>query len=192
MTNEETSRLERNDFDIDTIVQKLEKTASVKEKALFREAIEKMKEGSTLYESLRLTPDMLEVIYQHGYQLFQSGKYKEALSTFRILQTLHPEDKRYPFAIAAALHFEKNYVEAAAYYMIYASMDRTDPIPFYHLYDCFLKEKHPTIAENALDEAYRLAKGNPKYHDLKEKIELELKHIESKDSEIKIHKEIKG
>jgi type III secretion system low calcium response chaperone LcrH/SycD len=193
MVDDRSNDVKMND-DIETIIARLEATSSENGKILIREAIEKMKNGANYIEALRLTPEVLEVIYQHGYHLFQSGKYKDALSTFEILRGLNPEDQRYAFAIAACHHFAKNYTEAIAYYIIYASFEQGDPIPFYHMYDCFLKTNHPTLAANALDEAYRRAKGNPKYHDLKEKIELELKNtgIDAKGSEININKEIKG
>ena len=48
-----------------------------------------------------------------GTTKFQGGKYDEAIQHFTILRDLFPEDYRYSFAIGAALHYKKQYQEAA-------------------------------------------------------------------------------
>jgi tetratricopeptide (TPR) repeat protein len=94
-------------------------------------------------------------------------------------------DPRYVFAIAATHHHMKNYDEAAGYYMLYEALHPTDPIPYYHLYDCFRKTNNPELAENALRAAFRLAEKDSKYEDLKTKIEMELKQFQSSGSQAK-------
>lgn len=147
---------------------------------LMEDAFVKMsREGLSLPEALGFTPEIMEVIYQHAYHLFQSGKYGEALLVFNLLRQLNPDDNRFTFAIAACHHYNKDYVNAAAHYLVYETRDIQNPIPYFHLYDCFTKLGHSAIALNALNEALRLAKLNPKHDKLKEKIQLELNYLEA-------------
>jgi type III secretion system low calcium response chaperone LcrH/SycD len=134
-------------------------------------------EGLTPQEAMGISDDVIEEIYEHGYHFFKSGKFKDALAIFSVLnQLVGGSDPRYLFAIAATHHHMKNYVEAAGYYMIYEALHPTDPLPYFHLYDCFKKDNKPEMAVNALKAALRLCEKDPKYADLKAKIELELKN----------------
>lgn len=145
---------------------------------LIEETLTKMlSENLSLKEALGFTDEMIEEIYEHGYHLFQSGKYKDALTVFDLLRQIDGLDPRLTFAIAACNHQAKNYIEAAGNYMLYEALDQTNPLPYYHLYDCFLKMGHPALAFDALKLAHRLAGDNPRYTELKGKIEIELQHL---------------
>jgi type III secretion system low calcium response chaperone LcrH/SycD len=149
--------------------------ASLIEETLTRIELENL----SLKDALGFSQDLIEEIYEHGYHLFQSGKYKEALPIFELLRQLDGMDPRYTFAMAASHHQIKNYSEAAGYYMLCEVLDSKNPLPYYHLYDCFTRINEPSLAAGALNAADRLAGENPQYADLKNKIEMELKHLAS-------------
>lgn len=153
---------------------------------LVQKAIEKVKnEGASLQEALGFSPALMKVIYQHGYHLFQSGKFKDAIDTFTLLHHLDRSNLDYIFSIAAANHQAKDYTAAAAFYMVYEIIDPTNPIPYLHLYDCFMKSGYKRLAYNSLLEAERLAALDPKHSELHTKIQLEMnqyKQEEDKES----------
>ena len=128
-------------------------------------------------DALGFSPEVMEVIYQYGYNLFQNGKYADALIVFENLRQLDITDIRYSFAIAACYHYSKRYLDAAANYLIYKYMDPLNPIPCFHLYDCYMKSNHPASALFELQEALILANRSPEYNELKEKIQVELQHV---------------
>ena len=128
-------------------------------------------------DALGLTPDMMEAIYQQGYNFFQTGKYRDALTIFNALRYLDILDGRYTFAIAACYHHLKDYTNAAANYLIYRQMDPLNPEASFHLYDCFFKTQNPTASLFYIQEALVLAGMDPKYADFKEKIKLETEHL---------------
>lgn len=143
---------------------------------VIEEALAKIEiEGATPQEAMEISDDVIDEIYEHGYHFFQSGKFKDALAIFNVLnQLVGGSDPRYVFAIAATHHHMKNYHEAAGYYMLYEALHPTDPLPYYHLYDCFRKIDNQELAANALKSALKLAEQDPKFGDLKTKIEMEL------------------
>ncbi len=148
---------------------------------LMEEALLKIElEGLTPAEAVGIPQDMIEEMYTNGYHFFQSGKFKEALAIFNfITQLVDGTDPRFTFAIAAAHHHLKNYNEAAGYYMLYEMIHPENPLPYYHLYDCFKNLGNKELALAALITAQKIAGDDPINAALKAKIELELKHQES-------------
>lgn len=179
MSNENINHNFIEDPDVKAIIERLGDEIPPKAVPLIQNAIAKIESNVSIEDALGLTPEIIEVIYKHGYHLYQSGKFREALNVFNLLHFFNPTENRYIFSIAACHHQSKNYLEAAAYYMIYEINDQKNPLPFFHLYDCFIHADHPSLARNALDEALRLAKLDPKHHELKGRIEMELKRFET-------------
>lgn len=134
-------------------------------------------------EALDLPPQLAEELYIKGYYLYQSGKFKEALAIFTIVNfLLMGAEPKLIFSMAACHHHLKDFIAAAQYYMMYQTFDKDNPIPFYHLYDCFQKTGHATAAEAALKCARDLAAKETKYTDLLHKIDLQLKNVEMNPS----------
>lgn len=146
--------------------------------SLVEETIVKMnKENLLPKDALEFPPEVMEVIYQQGYNLFQNGKYQDALLIFNTLRQLDITDPRYSFAIASCYQYQKRYLDAVANYMIYKYLDPMDPIPSFHIYDCFMKANEPLSALMAIQEAIVLAERSPQYENLKRKMILELDHL---------------
>jgi type III secretion system low calcium response chaperone LcrH/SycD len=146
--------------------------------SLVEEAIVKMNQENLLpKDALGFPPEVMEMIYQQGYNLFQNGKYQDALRIFDILRQLDISDTRYSFAIASCYHYQKQYLNAVASYMIYKYLDPLDPIASFHIYDCMMKANYPLSALMAIQEALVLAGRDPQYEGLKRKMLLELDHL---------------
>lgn len=164
--------------EVHDIIEKLGDKIPPKTAPMVEEVITKMRADNLLpKDALGFSPEVIEVIYQQGYNLFQSGKYKDALLIFTNLWQLDPTNSRYPFAIAACYHYSKDYLNAAANYIFYKYMDPLNPIPCFHLYDCYVKINEPISALYEIQEALVLSDKNPRYAQLKEKIQLEFIHF---------------
>lgn len=166
---------------IDAAVEGIKDRVPEKFVPMIKEALVKIeKENITPQEAMGISEEVLEEIYEYGYHCFQSGKFKDALIIFNILdQWAGSSNPRFLFAIAATHHHMKHYQEAAGYYMLYEILHPRDPLPYYYLYDCFKKLNHPDLALNALRAAGDLATSTPKYEKLKAKIDVELNHLAS-------------
>ena len=125
---------------------------------LIEEAVSKINTGILAKDALSLTPEVMELFYQQGYNFFQNGKYQDALIIFNVLRFLDITDSRYTFAIAACYHYMKDYLNAAANYLIYREMDPFNPVTSFHIYDCFRKANFPTSALFHIEEALFLAR----------------------------------
>jgi len=133
----------------------------------------------TFKEAIGFSSELIEEMYGYAYTLFQSGKYEEVLPIFTILRFIDGNDERFTFSIAVTHHHMKNYTEAAGNYMLCELLNPDDPLPLYHLSDCFTKLNQPELALNALKMANQVAAKDPKYAQLKEKTELEIEHLKS-------------
>lgn len=146
---------------------------------LLEEALNKvLVEGLSIKEALNIPQMMIDGYYENGYYLFKSGKFKEAIKVFQFLSFFDALDRRYVLAIATTFHQMKSYVDAAGYYLEYAALDPTNPMPYYYLYDCFTKMNHPLLAYNALKKAQQIAGENPEYAQLKNKLDLEIVNLQ--------------
>ena len=142
------------------------------------EAYAKMKAGGMLpKDALKLPAELMELAYQYGYNLFQSGKYREALPIFSLLRQLDISDLRTTFAIAACHHYSGEYLEAAGNYLVYKYMDPLNPIPNYHLYDCYMKAEYLQTALYVLQEGIILCDRDPRHGELGERLRLEMEHL---------------
>lgn len=164
--------------EIRALIEKEAPTVPANEKQMMEDTIYKIAvEKKSPMEAMGVTPAELEYKYQEAYNHFQAGKYDEAIAIFRMLSRMDPHDYRYPFAIGAALQYQKKYSAAAGSYIIASYLDPLNPIPRYHLYDCFMKTNQHMSALWAITEALTLAKMDKKYETMAAKAELEKQHL---------------
>lgn len=153
---------------------------SPKMQHMAEEAFEKILEGNSLpKQALGISDQLIEKFYSYAYQAFQAGKYDETLPVFKFLRQLDPLDSRYSFAIAASYHYKKEYLLAAGNYLVCNRTDPFNPIPYFHLYDCFFKSGHYASALVAIQACIGLASIDPFYASLKEKALLEKQYVEN-------------
>ncbi len=164
--------------EIYSFIEKTLPNVSEDKRRLIEEGIYKMAtKNEHPMAALGITEADIEHQYREAYNQFQAGKYKEAIALFRVLDTLDPFQYRYSFAIGAALQYQKKYSEAAGAYIIATKLDPQNPVPHYHLYDCFVKLNELWSAYWAISYAVHLAKLNKNYETLAAKAEMERKHL---------------
>ncbi|MBA3957379.1 MAG: SycD/LcrH family type III secretion system chaperone [Parachlamydiaceae bacterium] len=144
-----------------------------------------IEEGRTpTLEDLGLTREMLNNLYVFTSRLYNSGKYEDASSVFAMLALLDDKEFDYPFALASCHHMLKQYSQAISNYMLAFNLDNTNPLPFYHIADCYMQMKKPVHAIHSFDLVEVIAKGQAKYNKIKERATLTrdrlIKEIESK------------
>jgi type III secretion system low calcium response chaperone LcrH/SycD len=128
-------------------------------------------------KAVGMSPNQAELLYHEAYQLFQSGKYKEALSIFYFLRELEVDSFRYNFAIAACYQYLKDYQNAIANYLMCTYINFKDPMPYYHMYDCYLKQSQLIPALQSIVSVLIAIKKRPEYAKLKEKAVIEYRSL---------------
>lgn len=161
------------------MMQDLDLKSNAKDKKSIEDLLVRMHEEKLLPKDiLNLSPEFITALYNHGCQLFQSGKYKNASGIFQFVQKIDGQSFRYSMAIAACYHYLKDYIPAIHYYRLAAYEDPANPIPHFHLYDCFMKIGSPLAALNEINAVVYLTNDKPQYSALHEKAALELKSLQ--------------
>jgi type III secretion system low calcium response chaperone LcrH/SycD len=126
---------------------------------------------------LRANDKRLEEFYQHGYLFYVTGRYKIAKPYFQMLCFGRPDNTKYQMAVAACSHMLKQYPEAISFYTMILYFDTDNPMPLYHIADCYLKMFQPFGALIALDMAIKKC-TNPKHQKLKDRMTLMVSQLE--------------
>lgn len=124
-------------------------------------------------EAFNLPDDFVEFGYKQAYNLFQAGKFREAVKIFDMLIMLDAKDIRFTLGAAACHQHLKDYSIAGAYYLLAKELDPLSPIPSFHLYDCFMKLNQPIPASYELERVIVLSEQDPKYSEMRERALLE-------------------
>lgn len=123
-------------------------------------------------EALKIKPEVFEAMYAHAYRLYNSGNYQSACLLFAYLVTLDPGVAKYHMGQAASHHMLKEYGPAVDSYMTAFFIDMTNPLPFFHVADCLLKEKSIEGAYFCLGMAAGIAGENPKYDKIRDRAQM--------------------
>jgi len=141
-------------------------------------------EGMLPKEAMKVTQDQIEQVYARAYYQFQSGKYKDASTIFKLLMMLDPFDARQPLGLASCFHKEKNYDLAAAFYMRSSVIDPTNPMPMYYASDCARQLNDLVGVKVALDRVKFIIGKNAQYSALLARVDLALEALEKEHDEI--------
>ncbi len=129
-------------------------------------------------DAMGLSDSMVEGIYGYAYRLYNSGKYKDASHLFRILIMLNPTESKYILGLAACQHMQQDYQNAIASYAFVGLIDPYNPLPHYHISDCYLKTNLPAMAQSELEQAVEKCGRKPQYALVKERAALMLESLE--------------
>lgn len=132
-------------------------------------------------DAMGLSDQMVEGIYAQAYQLYNTGKYKEASQLFRLLIMLNGAEAKYSLGLAACYHMAKDYETAVIVYTTCGTLDPNNPIPHYHASDCYLQMNDKVSAMIALEMAVKRSGTKPEFAQLKDRA---LMTIESLREEI--------
>lgn len=133
--------------------------------------------GETPKQAFEISDQIMETCYNHAHNLYKAGKYVQALKIFEMLRKLNLADVRLSFAIAACYHYMGEYENAAANYVICKEIDTFNPVPCFHLYDCYMKLGKPVAAADLLAEVIAKSELDPQYSELKERALLEKENL---------------
>lgn len=163
--------------ELDEFIDHMDK-ASPKVKKLAKKFVSNLLEkGMSPEEAMGITPEVEDAIYNLAYRYFQGGKYKESLGLFYLILKVNPKSERAAFGLAASYHHLGDYANAVAHYLICETLDYHNPIPHFHLYDCYVKLNYPELAEEALENTVILAK-DPIFAPLRQRALMEYESIQ--------------
>lgn len=125
--------------------------------------------GKTAKDVLGLTDAMVEGIYGQAYRLYNTGKFRDASQIFRLLLMLNATEVKYAMGLAACYHMLKEYQTAIGAYTMVSVIDPNNPIPFYHVSDCYIKTGDNLSAIVALDMAIKRCGEKPEFRTIKDR-----------------------
>lgn len=145
----------------------------------------KIEKSKSAKEVMGLTDAMVEGIYGQAYRLYNTGKFDEAIKIFRMLVMMNSAEPKYSMGLAACFHMKKNYKAAVEGYAIVQVIDPNNPVPFYHMSDCFIQLGDLSSAYYSLEMAVKRAGDKPEFKALKEKAALTMKSLKKEIEETK-------
>lgn len=174
--------------EIDKRLSELKGKVSPKDYKLREEALVKIYiEGQKPYEAFGMKKDELEYIYSHAYNLYNAGKYKDAIQIFHILMYLDDSDHRFLYGLAACYHMKKEYPKALVLYLGCQLVDPENPVLLWHIADCYKQIGKKYAALLYLKLALKYSDLIVIYSVLKTKIEKEIEALEIEiDSETEL------
>ena len=128
-------------------------------------------------DAMGLSDSMVEGIYGYAYRLYNSGKYRDAAHLFRILILLNPTESKYILGLAACQHMQQDYQNAIASYAFVGIIDPYNPLPHYHISDCYLKTNLIPMAKAELEQAIEKCGRQPQYALVRERAALMLESL---------------
>jgi len=165
---------------IKSTVAKCGKKLTDEEKRQHEEALAKVFiEGIPPKDAMGITDDMMKALYGYAYNLYQGGKYEEANHAFRLLCMFEPGNGKYSLGLAACHHMQKHYQHAIEAYMLTAYVEPDNPLPFYHISDCYQQIGEPWCAVFALNNMLdRIdVEKNPEYAMVKDRAVMTLEKL---------------
>lgn len=125
--------------------------------------------GKTPAQAMGFNEIQLEAFYGIGFNLYNSGKFKEARNIFSALCHLDGKQSRHWYGLAACYHKLKEFEKAKDFYMAWSYLEPDNPLPFFHASDCStqLNQLRQSIIYLAL--VINRCADVPEYQKLKEK-----------------------
>ncbi|MGC8718448.1 MAG: SycD/LcrH family type III secretion system chaperone [Thermodesulforhabdaceae bacterium] len=118
----------------------------------------------TLQEVKGFTDEQMEAIYSIGYNLYQAGKYNDAVQVFTWLGIFNPFVSKYWLGLGASLQMIKDFENALNAYAVAAiTSEPEDPVPHLHAGECYVGMGDIEEAGKAFQMAADFSKDKPKY-----------------------------
>lgn len=127
--------------------------------------------------NMRPSDQMLEKYYDRGHQLYKAGRYKAAMSYFKVLTNIKPQNAKYLMATGACHHMLKEYSTAMDYYTFAAIMDDQNPVPQYHIAGCMIKMEQPIGALVALTLGIERC-TLPRYNSIRDRMKMMMDRLD--------------
>jgi len=128
--------------------------------------------SETEANSKSLSAQQIEDLYGIAYNLYNTGRVKDAIELFRFLCQLDATQSRHWMGFAASLQLETHYDQAiAAYFMAFTLDAAQDPTPMMHIGDCLLSLGKKEEAMHAYQFTQELASKDDAYDKLRTRAE---------------------
>ncbi|MDK2123488.1 SycD/LcrH family type III secretion system chaperone [Parachitinimonas caeni] len=137
--------------------------------------------GGTLKDVYGFTPEECEAVYTLGYNLYNQGKFLDALKAFGFLLMHDHLERRYYKSFASALQMLKRYEEAIKHYSIASMLDLSDPEPTFHTGECMVGIGMIEEAKEAFDLVVRQTEKKEAYAVMHEQAKALLALLEKRE-----------
>lgn len=142
------------------------------------ELLSKVMRGETILRAeVGLDENDMEALYAVTYNVYQSGKYADAVKLFGVLSMLDPLDYRFVFGGASSLQMAGEYLMAGIYFQLAAGLDAESPAPMLHSAECFLALKDKDGARAALQQAVSRAGDRAEFAPVRQRAEVMLENL---------------
>ena len=172
---------------IEEVMRKENNSLSEEQKKEMKEALKQhFTEGIPPLNALGFSPEFVNVLYDVGIQLYEKEEFDRASEIFSTMALLDPSNYRAYFGQAICEHKMQRYGIAMVHYFSSLYHEPKDPLPYYHLADCFMKLEKPLMAEEALLKVIEYAEENEKKKEngfLAERAKLWLNKIKQEQEE---------
>ncbi|WP_048439656.1 hypothetical protein [Caenimonas sp. SL110] len=116
-------------------------------------------------------------LYAAAYDLYNEGKFEEALPIFLHLIIVNHVDKRYYDGAGSCLQKLGRFKDALTYHGVSTLLDLTDPLPAMRSAECNLALGNRELARENLEHAIRHARPNKKLQPLADRAEAMLEFL---------------
>jgi type III secretion system low calcium response chaperone LcrH/SycD len=149
-----------------------------------QELVETFFETGATFKDLRgLTDETMEAIYSVAYNLYQNGKFEDALKIFQFLCFYDHYNKKYYMGLGACRQMLKQYAEAIDTFTYASILDSSDPTPPLYAADCHLALGNLEAAESGFYAAHEWSGTKEEYKEIKERAKSMLDLIQKKTEE---------
>lgn len=139
--------------------------------------------GTLPFVATGISDEMLEGMYTFATNLYNAGKYDQAVKIFKLITSLNSSKEKFIMGYAACLHVLKDYPNAASAYTLCSLLEPNDPLPYYHISDCLMELKLPKKAKEALEKCIELIEDDPKFTHIYARAKATLQKIEKEEKE---------
>lgn len=123
------------------------------------------------YQVNQIPLQKLNQCYTTAYNLYTSGKYAEAKNIFLYLAFHCHAEKKTWVGLAACCQMLQQYPQAISTYNHVKKLDPSDPVPSFHLFNCYIELKKYPEALASLESVILRSLNKPEYADLKQQAE---------------------
>ncbi len=153
---------------------------TTEDEALLEELVKFFNEGGTVKTLRDISPATIETLYAQGYNLYQTGKFDDALQIFKLLTILDHYDVRFPMGAGLCQQRLDHHEAAVECFSAAAIVDIKNPEPPYCAAESLIQMSRWTEAESGLFSATQLAGNKPEFQALKERASQLLERIKHK------------
>ena len=119
--------------------------------------------GGTFRELKNLSEETMEAVYSVAYNLYQGGKYDEAVKVFQFLCFYDHYSAKYYLGLGACRMMQKEYEQAINCFSFAATVDMTDPRAVLYIGDCNLAMNNEESARISYELAFEWAGSQKEY-----------------------------